>query len=113
MDRFEKRLRYRKVKASFLKGLCVFSTLTALLFLVVLLGDIISDGLHFLNWSFITNFPSRIPANAGIQSALMGSIWLIVLTCMIAIPVGIRGQYLSGGICSEKPSFKIDRHQYF
>jgi phosphate transport system permease protein len=89
MDRFEKRLRYRKVKASFLKGLCVFSTLTALLFLVVLLGDIISDGLHFLNWSFITNFPSRIPANAGIQSALMGSIWLIVLTCMIAIPVGI------------------------
>ncbi|MCC7460582.1 MAG: phosphate ABC transporter, permease protein PstA, partial [Proteobacteria bacterium] len=81
MDHFQKRLRYRKIKASFLKGLCVASTLTALVFLVVLLGTIIRDGLHFLDWSFIVNFPSRIPANAGIQSALMGSIWLIVMTC--------------------------------
>jgi phosphate transport system permease protein len=89
MDRYEKRLRYRKVKASFLKGLCVCSTLIALLFLVVLLVDIISDGLQFLTWDFIKNFPSRTPANAGIQSALWGSIWLIFLTCIIAIPVGI------------------------
>ncbi len=89
MDRYEKILKYRKTKASFLKGLCIFSTLTALMFLIVLLFNIISNGLHFLTWDFIVNFPSRIPANAGIQSALWGSIWLIVLTCLIAIPVGI------------------------
>lgn len=89
MDHFEKTLRYRKMKAAFLKGLCICSTLMALVFLVVLLGDIILDGAKFLSWQFIKNFPSRIPANAGIQSALMGSIWLIVLTSLISIPVGI------------------------
>ncbi|MEZ4846785.1 MAG: phosphate ABC transporter permease PstA [Bdellovibrionota bacterium] len=89
MDPFQKRLKYRKIKAAFLKGLCIASMLTALVFLIVLLGTIIRDGMGFLNWSFITNFPSRIPANAGIQSALMGSIWLIVMTSIIAIPVGI------------------------
>lgn len=88
-DQFEKRLRYRKLKSAFLKGMCIFSTLLALVFLVVLLWDIISDGAHFLTWQFIQNFPSRFPDQAGIQSALWGSIWLIVMTAVIAIPVGI------------------------
>jgi phosphate transport system permease protein len=89
MDRYEKILRYRKVKASFLKGLCIASTLTALIFLIVLLYNIFSNGLAFLSWDFISNFPSRFPKEAGIQSALWGSIWLILLTGVIAIPIGI------------------------
>ncbi len=88
-DPFEKKLKYRKIKASFLKGLCIFSTLTALFFLIVLLYTIARDGMHFLSMDFIRNFPSRFPDKAGIQSALWGSIWLIVLTGIFAIPIGI------------------------
>lgn len=88
-DPFEKKLKYRKIKASFLKGLCILSTLTALFFLIVLLYTIARDGIHFLSMDFIRNFPSRFPEKAGIQSALWGSIWLIVLTGIFAIPIGI------------------------
>lgn len=37
----------------------------------------------------LTNFPSRHPTKAGIKSALVGSIWLLVFTALFAIPIGI------------------------
>jgi len=35
------------------------------------------------------NFPSRHPSKAGIKSAIFGSFWLLLLTALIAIPIGI------------------------
>lgn len=88
-DIYQKNLWYRKIKTSFLKGLCILSTCIALFFLVLLLYNILRDGLHYLSFDFIKNFPSRFPDRAGIQSALWGSIWLIVITSVVAIPIGI------------------------
>lgn len=88
-DIYQKNLWYRKIKTSFLKALCILSTCIALSFLVLLLYNILRDGLHYLSWDFIKNFPSRFPDKAGIQSALWGSIWLIIITSLVAIPVGI------------------------
>jgi phosphate transport system permease protein len=64
-------------------------TLIGLVVLAVLLVDIFSDGLSRIDWDFITSFPSRRPARAGILSALVGTIWVIVLTGMIAFPMGV------------------------
>ncbi len=68
-------------------GLCV--TLIGLVVLAVLLIDIFSDGLGRLDWDFITSFPSRRPARAGILSALVGTVWVVVLTGMITFPMGV------------------------
>ncbi len=64
-------------------------TLIGLVVLAALLVDIFSDGLTRIDWSFITSYPSRRPMRAGILSALVGTIWVVVLTGAIAIPMGV------------------------
>jgi phosphate transport system permease protein len=66
-----------------------------LLVLVVLVVDIFMDGVPRLSWDFFTNYPSRKPANAGILSAWVGTLWIMVTTGLVAVPLGIAsGIYL-------------------
>jgi phosphate transport system permease protein len=71
------------------KTLAWAATWAGLVVLAILLMDVFVDGLSWLDWQFITSFPSRRPAQAGIISALVGSIWLIILTASFALPVGV------------------------
>lgn len=64
-------------------------TVLGLAVLAVLLVDVAIDGLGRLSWQFLTSFPSRRPEAAGIYSALVGSVFVIGLTALIAIPIGI------------------------
>lgn len=57
--------------------------------LAVLVADVVIDGLPRLGWEFLSAFPSRKPEQAGIYSALIGSIWLLTLTAVIAFPLGV------------------------
>ncbi len=61
----------------------------ALAALGALIFDIVGDGASRLSWSFITNIASRNAADAGVYHALMGSIWVIALTGIIALPIGV------------------------
>ncbi len=61
----------------------------ALAALAVLLFDIVSDGASRLSWQFLTNIASRKPEEAGVYHALMGSIWVILLTAALALPIGV------------------------
>jgi len=73
----------------------IFCTIIGLVLLVVFIGDILIDGLSRIDWSFITNLPSRKAEKSGIYTALMGSIWILLLTSLIAIPIGVAaGIYL-------------------
>jgi phosphate transport system permease protein len=52
--------------------------------------DFSSDGLKVLSWDFLTSFPSRvIPENAGIESAIVGTIYLMVLCTIFVVPLGV------------------------
>lgn len=58
--------------------------------LAVLLVFIGVEGWPRFNLELLTNMPSiRLPQNAGAQSAILGSIWVITTTAAIALPVGI------------------------
>ncbi len=61
----------------------------ALGILALLLLDASRRGLPHLTWQFITSFPSRNPQEAGIYPALIGSLWLLGLTALFALPIGI------------------------
>jgi phosphate transport system permease protein len=61
----------------------------ALAFLAALLVVMWRDGASRLSWGFITSLSSRIPERAGIWHALMGSIWVVVVTAGLAVPVGV------------------------
>lgn len=62
----------------------------ALLTLATLLIFIFTEGWPRFNLQLFTNMPSiRLPELAGAQSAIMGSIWVIATTAVIALPIGI------------------------
>lgn len=61
----------------------------ALAALGALLVDVLADGAGRLSWSFLTSYPSRRSEQAGILPALVGSVYVITLTALMAVPVGI------------------------
>ena len=62
----------------------------SMLALATLLYDVARDGIPKLSWDFLTSFPSRIiPENSGIESAIYGTLYLMVICAVIVIPLGI------------------------
>lgn len=57
--------------------------------LIALLLDIITTGIHRFTPELLTNFPSRRPANAGLKSALVGSIYMVLIMTPIAFAIGV------------------------
>ena len=68
---------------------CMAATVLCVLVLVWLLGHILYRGLPWVTWTLLTSGPSRFPEDAGILPALVSSTWLIVLTALIAVPIGV------------------------
>ncbi|MBL6689016.1 MAG: phosphate ABC transporter permease PstA [Pseudomonadales bacterium] len=82
-------LAWRHKKATAFRFFCVGVTGFAVAILAVLIFQVTSLGLPWLDMQFLDSFPSRFPEKAGIKSALAGTLWLISLTAMISIPVGV------------------------
>ncbi len=61
----------------------------ALATLVILVADILIDGLPRFSLDFLTHYPSRKPQQAGILSALVGTLYMITLTALLAFPLGV------------------------
>jgi len=73
----------------------LISTFIGLALLCVLFVDLFIDGYPRLTYKFFTSFPSRFPKEAGILSAWVGSILIMIVTAISAIPVGVlAGVYL-------------------
>lgn len=73
----------------------MLSLLFALITLLALVIDLAVTGVPRLSVDFLTNFPSRFPERAGILSAWVGSLCVMLTTALIAIPVGVAaGIYL-------------------
>jgi phosphate ABC transporter permease subunit PstA len=73
-----------------------FALAFSVLCLVVLLVDSFLDGVTRLDSELFTNYTSRIsPETAGARAAILGSAWVIGLTALMAIPLGVAaGVYL-------------------
>jgi phosphate transport system permease protein len=81
--------RGQRVKSALFKGVLLFSLLIGFATLIVLLIDVLSDGLGHLSWDFVTSFPSSLPSRAGIESPLVGTIYLMLLVALFTIPIGV------------------------
>lgn len=57
--------------------------------LAVLVATVWRDGANRLTWQFLTSFPSRRAESAGIYHAIVGSLYVIALTALMALPVGV------------------------
>ncbi len=79
------------------------STLIVCLFLGVILFDIFSKGMSSLSWDFISQYPKNGMTTGGILPAILGTLWLTIITTIFAVPFGIAcAVYLNE---YAKPSF--------
>ena len=57
--------------------------------LAILFFDLVRDGSSRFGWDFFTSFPSRKAENAGILSAAVGTMLIMLVTALVALPVGV------------------------
>ena len=79
----------RKPADLIFQAISLLTLVVALTGLGALVWTVVADGAPHLSWHFITNIASRHAEQAGVYHALMGSIWVITLTGLLALPVGV------------------------
>ena len=65
------------------------ATLVGVSVLGFLAYDVITLGAGRLSIDFLTNYPSRFAEQAGLRSSALGTIWVVGLTALIALPIAI------------------------
>ncbi|MDP2498680.1 MAG: phosphate ABC transporter permease PstA [Candidatus Palauibacterales bacterium] len=86
---FEPRREARRRLGTAFKWLCFSAVVFGIVALVVLLADVFIDGYRWVDWSFLTSYPSRFPEQAGIRAALLGTLWMMGLVALISFPLGV------------------------
>ena len=86
--------RNRVIDSAF-KYVGIGCTFLGIIVLAIFLIDIIVEGVSRIDWQFLTSLPSRKAERAGILTAWTGTAWILGLTALISIPLGIcAGIYL-------------------
>lgn len=84
-----------KLKDTIFKGLGLFCLALALLVIVALITDMVMKGSERFTLDFFINFASRRATQAGILSAWVGSLLVMLVTALAAVPLGVAaGLYL-------------------
>ena len=88
-DRIRRRLgqQRRRDRAFAFAGLAVMTGTS--LVLLALLGQLIYDGMGRISWQFLASYPSRFASQAGILSAWIGTVLVMLLTALTAVPLGL------------------------
>lgn len=88
-EHFNPRTRLRHAVARSFKVLVFLATIVGVVVLAVLLIDVVIQGYSRLSLDFLRQGSSSTPENAGIYSGIIGSLWLMGLTFLISVPLGI------------------------
>ena len=93
----EAKIGFRNVKSLIFKGIIIFFAFVITLPLIIILLYIVKQGAMQVNWHFLTHVPAPVgEKGGGIINALVGSFLMVVMSSIIAIPVGMfAGIYLS------------------
>jgi len=86
---FNLRRDQRKRVGAIAAGLFFVATVFGVIVLVTLLVDVAVRAAPWLSGSFLQNMPSRLPERAGIWPAIVGSLWIMGLTALISVPLGV------------------------
>jgi len=87
--RFEPRRERRRRIGKLFEWACLGAILLGVAALAVLLVDVTIDGLPYLSFGFLTEYPSRFPERAGVRSAILGTLWMMGLTAAFSFPLGV------------------------
>ena len=83
-------IKARKIKNAIFHGVIFLVTCIGIVVLLLLLIDLFRKGLSYLKPEFLTSYPSsKIAKSSGILPGLVGSLYIIVLTVLFSVPVGL------------------------
>ncbi|PLT35473.1 phosphate ABC transporter permease PstA [Bacillus sp. V5-8f] len=82
-------MRPRMARNVIFRTLFLLATLFGLLVLGILLYRILSQGLGYLDLQFLQSLPSRRPEQAGVFTALIGSMWLMAVVAPVSLILGV------------------------
>ena len=100
----ERRIKFRNNESVFFKSAIIFFAFLITIPLIVVLLYIIKQGVTQVNWHFLTNIPAPVgETGGGISNALVGSVIIIAMSSIVAIPVGM----MAGIYLSENPGTKL------
>ncbi|UCF13344.1 MAG: phosphate ABC transporter permease PstA [Thermoplasmatales archaeon] len=82
-------MKWKTIKEHIIYSLLRLSGLFIVCALAILLFYILSGGIGKISWEFLTNFPTNGMMSGGIFPMIMGTLSLMILTMLIALPLGI------------------------
>ncbi len=90
-------IKSRVIKSKAIQGFIVLLAFIVTIPLLFIIYYIIREGITKINWTFFTHRPTPVGVTGGgIGNALLGSIFIVIVSSIIAIPIGILGGiYLS------------------
>ena len=88
-EKYQQRLAQRQRTGKIFEIMCIISITIGIGMLALLLWYVADQGLHKLDWQFLTSFPSRFPERAGIYGALLGTLYVIGTGGLIAFVLGV------------------------
>ena len=80
---------YRLARDNIFAGLFLSSVVAGVLVLAWLLIEVFVDSVGWLDWQFLSSYSSRHPVEAGVLAPIAGTFWVIILTAVMTVPVGI------------------------
>ncbi len=81
---------YAKLASAAFAWACAACTFASVGVLGLLLWQVVWYSWGWLDWQFLTSFDSQLsPLKAGVRSALVGSVYLIGLTALMTVPIGV------------------------
>jgi len=97
MNKIKPRIQYRLGMSKLFHVLVILFAFMIAVPLVAILFFVISEGITKINWNFLANIPKPVgEVGGGIANALVGSLIIVFVAAIIAIPIGIfAGIYLS------------------
>jgi phosphate transport system permease protein len=86
---FRPRVDARRQVGQLWRAVFFAATAFSIVLLGMLLWSIIRPGYDWLSWHLITSMPSRIPENAGMNSAIWGSVFIVVGSAVFSFVIGL------------------------
>lgn len=94
--------RQTRVSDSILTFLIYLSASISILILVGIMGYVFFRGISQINWEFLSTVPSTIKGTFGILGNIVNTLYIVVITLLIATPLGVGAaiylnEYAKGG----------------
>jgi phosphate transport system permease protein len=86
---YRRRLAWRHRSGLAFEWLCRLSAWGARALLAVFLGAILYQARGWVDWSFLARSNHYLAEKAGIMPALWGSVWVVGLSAVLSVPIGV------------------------